>query len=356
MLAGRMATAAGPLESRCMCAAEQWAQGYGPNMVCWLGCHCGGRVAHVRSRDGALSFAASYFHPSVHPALLQSSMAEIMTDDDIMNMMAEESNKQARDGSGSPAANGKPAAPPPHAGQHVDVAALLGGRPQPGSPPGGIGSPASLAGSDRTESMRSRFANFFKLEDAPAPPAASSAAASSGEAAQGAHGCGPCGPAAHCSPAWAGSFHRAMATLRAWDTSAAACQVCRACRMDVLTTLPFDTPMPRVCLPCSPCCGAVACGPAPAAAVDLAGAAQSCSCRLSRLPARRRTRSSAAAACVGSAAVGGRRRPAVSGRRPGAASHAEAAAGGAEGGVPGQRPCSARGAPERCECCRCDGP
>ncbi len=65
-----------------------------------------------------------------------------------------------------PTANGKPAAAP-KAGQHVDVAALLGGRPQPGSPGG---SPASAAGSERAgaEGVRSRFANFFKLEDAPA--------------------------------------------------------------------------------------------------------------------------------------------------------------------------------------------
>lgn len=107
-------------------------------------------------------------------------MADIMTDDDIMNMMAEESEKQSRDGPRAPAANGKPAAAAPHAGQHVDVAALLGGRPQPGSPAGGIGSPASLAGSDRTESMRSRFANFFKLEEAPAAAASAAPAPASG--------------------------------------------------------------------------------------------------------------------------------------------------------------------------------
>lgn len=128
-------------------------------------------------------------------------MAELMTDDDIMSMMAEENEKQSKgDGRGAAAANGKPAAAAPHAGQHVDVAALLGGKPQPsgghaagaggpGSPGGGLGSPASAAGSEsmRSESMRSRFANFFKLEESPAPSAAASAdPAASGPARDGA--------------------------------------------------------------------------------------------------------------------------------------------------------------------------
>ena len=84
--------------------------------------------------------------------------------------------KQAKDEPRG-AANGKPA-PAPQAGQHVDVAALLGGRPQPSSP-GGVGSPASAAGSERAgaEGVRSRFANFFKLEESPAPGAAAAAAA-----------------------------------------------------------------------------------------------------------------------------------------------------------------------------------
>lgn len=98
--------------------------------------------------------------------------------------------KQGQDG-GRPAANGKPDAAP-KAGQHVDVAALLGGRPQPSSP-GGIGSPASATGSERAgaEGVRSRFANFFKLEDAlPAPGAAAGGpgAAAPGAAAPGAPG------------------------------------------------------------------------------------------------------------------------------------------------------------------------
>ncbi|PRW39373.1 transcription activator BRG1 [Chlorella sorokiniana] len=111
-------------------------------------------------------------------AAAESSMAEIMTDDDIMSMMQEEQDKQAR--AGGPTANGKPA-DAPKAGQHVDVAALLGGRPQPGSP-GGIGSPASAAGSERSgaEGVRSRFANFFKLEEAPALGMAAAAAGGPG--------------------------------------------------------------------------------------------------------------------------------------------------------------------------------
>lgn len=117
-------------------------------------------------------------------------MSEFMTDDDIMNMMAEESERQAEkdarnngSGRGTPngveAASPAAAAQPPKAGQHVDVAALLGGRPQPQqagtpeSPVGVVGSPASAAASERAaaaerENTRSRFASFFKLEDAPA--------------------------------------------------------------------------------------------------------------------------------------------------------------------------------------------
>jgi hypothetical protein len=97
-----------------------------------------------------------------------------MTDDDIMSMMKEEDERQ---GSRPPAANGggpaAAAAAPPKAGQQLDVAALLSGRPQPGSPAAG-GSPASAGGS-ATESTRSRFANFFKLEESPAPAAAATA-------------------------------------------------------------------------------------------------------------------------------------------------------------------------------------
>lgn len=69
----------------------------------------------------------------------------------------------------------------------MDVAALLGGRPQPGSP-GGIGSPASAAGSEQAgaEGVRSRFANFFKLEDvSPAPGAAGAVAGGPGAAPPG---------------------------------------------------------------------------------------------------------------------------------------------------------------------------
>ncbi|KAL4440409.1 hypothetical protein ABPG75_003410 [Micractinium tetrahymenae] len=130
------------------------------------------------------------------------SMAEIMTDDDIMSMMAEEDEKQGRQPGPAAAANGKPAAAAaPHAGQHVDVAALLGGRPQPGSPAAGIGSPASLAGSDRTESMRSRFANFFKLEETPAPSAAASAAPSAAASAAPSAAAASSAPSAAPAPA-----------------------------------------------------------------------------------------------------------------------------------------------------------
>ena len=104
-------------------------------------------------------------------------MNDFMTDDDIMSMMAEENEKQGDRPNSRGGANGKPsaaspAAEQPRAGQHVDVAALLGGRPQPGGQvPGSPG--GSPADSDRSgaEGVRSRFANFFKLEESPAPGA-----------------------------------------------------------------------------------------------------------------------------------------------------------------------------------------
>ncbi|PSC71999.1 hypothetical protein C2E20_4744 [Micractinium conductrix] len=116
----------------------------------------------------------------------QSSMHDFMSDDEIARMMAEEDDRQGRSDSRAAAAaaapaNGRPAAPP-HAGQHIDVGALLGGRPQPGSPTGGVGSPLSGGGA-RSESMTSRFANFFKLSEDGAPGSAAASAAAPAPAA-----------------------------------------------------------------------------------------------------------------------------------------------------------------------------
>jgi hypothetical protein len=115
--------------------------------------------------------------------LPQSTMNDIMSDEDFMSMMNDEQERAPSKGAAAAAAaangtaasgGGGAAAPPPHAGQHVDVGALLGGRPQP--PEGG--SPSSTA-----EGVRSRFANFFALEESPAGGGAAGGAAAAAAAA-----------------------------------------------------------------------------------------------------------------------------------------------------------------------------